>query len=135
MVNKRNSNGGRPLKFVSPKKMQNAIDEYFDECIKNSEPLTVTGLALALNTTRETLMDYQNKDEFSDTVKKAKLRIENAYEKRLISRGAAGDIFALKNFGWTDKVEQEVKNTNLNINTDFNDNDYRHVHQILDNWK
>jgi hypothetical protein len=59
-------------------------------------------------------MDYQNKDEFSYTIKKAKLRIENAYEKRLIQNGRSGDIFALKNFGWTDK--QEIEN-NVSINS------------------
>ena len=50
-------------------------------------------------------MDYQKNDEYSDTIKRAKLRIENAYEMRLIDRGNGGDIFALKQFGWSDKHE------------------------------
>lgn len=100
---------GRPLKFKSKKELQGAIDKYFTDCEKTGEPLTVTGLAIALKTTRETLMDYQERDEFSDTVKTAKLKIENAYEKRLIARGNGGDIFALKQFGWRDKMEQTVE--------------------------
>ncbi|KXK66847.1 hypothetical protein, partial [Christensenella minuta] len=41
--------------------------------------------------------------------KKAKLKIENAYEKRLIGRGNGGDIFALKQFGWKDKQETKIE--------------------------
>jgi hypothetical protein len=96
---------GRPLKFKNPKELQKAIDAYFARCSRENEPLTITGLALALDTTRETLMDYENRDEFSDTIKKAKLRIEQAYEFRNIKRGNAGDIFALKQIGWKDKTE------------------------------
>ena len=108
--------GGRPLKWQTPEQLQKEIDKYFKDCELNNEPLTITGLALALDTYRDVLMDYQNKDEFSNTVKKAKLRIENAYEKRLIKNGRSGDIFALKNFGWVDKQEisAEVESNNYN---------------------
>lgn len=101
--------GGRPLKFKTVKALQEAIDKYFADCEEMGEPLTVTGLAIALKTTRETLMDYQEKDGYSDAVKMAKLKIENAYEKRLIARGNGGDIFALKQFGWRDRMEQAVE--------------------------
>ena len=110
--------GGRPPKWNTPEELQAEIDKYFEYCDEEHIPLTITGLALALDTTRETLMDYQNNDKFSYTVKKAKLRIENAYEQRLIANGRAGDIFALKNFGWTDKQEitADVKQeTTINI--------------------
>ena len=100
---------GRPLKFKSAAELEKKIAEYFAECVRMGEPLTVTGLALALDTTRETLMDYQEKNDYSDAIKKAKLRIENAYEKRLIARGNGGDIFALKQFGWKDRTEQAVE--------------------------
>ena len=96
---------GRPLKFKSAAELEGKIEDYFAECVRTGEPLTVTGLALALDTTRETLMDYQEKNGYSDAVKRAKLRIENAYEKRLIARGNGGDIFALKQFGWKDRME------------------------------
>lgn len=33
----------------------------------------------------------------------AKLKIENAYEVSLREKGGAGNIFALKNFGWIDE--------------------------------
>lgn len=99
---------GRPLKFKSVKELQKKIDAYFADCEKDDEPLTITGLALALDTSRETLMEYGEREEFVDTIKKAKLKIEHAYELRNIKRGNAGDIFALKNFGWKDKTESDV---------------------------
>ena len=101
--------GGRPLKFETVEELKKAVNKYFEGCNEETEPMTITGLALALDTTRETLCDYENKDEYSDTIKNAKLKVQNAYEKRLVKRGNGGDIFALKNFGWVDK--QEVQQT------------------------
>lgn len=103
---------GKPLKFKTVEELQKKIDDYFYSCDEENDPITITGLALALDTTRETLCDYEEKDAYSDTIKKAKLRVQHAYEKRLVKRGNGGDIFALKNFGWKDK--SEVDNT-LNI--------------------
>lgn len=103
---------GRPLKFKSVEELQEKIDAYFASCDEENEPITITGLALALDTTRDILCDYENRDEFSDTIKKAKLRVENAYEKRLVRRGNGGDVFALKNFGWKDTKDIDG---NLNI--------------------
>ena len=96
---------GRPLKFATPEEMQKQIDAYFKDCQENDIPLTITGLALALDTDRQTLINYEKRDAYFDTVKRAKMKIENAYELRLIKSGRAGDIFALKNFGWTDKQD------------------------------
>lgn len=95
--------GGRPLKFQSVEELQTAIDAYFAQCLIDEEPLTVTGLALALDTTRQTLINYEDREEFLDAIKKAKTRVENYAEKRLFSGNATGPIFALKNFDWTDK--------------------------------
>lgn len=100
---------GRPMKFKSVEELQEKIDAYFARCEEEEEPLTITGLALALDTSRETLMEYSEREEFVDTIKKAKLKIEHAYELRNIKRGNAGDIFALKNFGWKDKTESDIK--------------------------
>ena len=93
---------GRPLKFKSVEELQEKIDAYFASCDEENEPITITGLALALDTSRDILCNYENRDEFSNAIKMAKLRVENAYEKRLVRRGNGGDVFALKNFGWKD---------------------------------
>lgn len=94
---------GRPLKFQSVEELQQKIDKYFE--ITPAEEVTITGLALHLDTYRETLMNYEHKDEFMDTIKRAKLKVQQEYEKDLRRKGRSGDIFALKNFGWTDRQE------------------------------
>jgi len=109
MDNEKNPRG-KPLKFKTVEILQEKIDDYFNTCDKQGEPYMITGLALHLDTTRETLCDYGRKDGYSDAIKKAKLKVESSYEKRLIKQGRSGDIFALKNFGWKDKQEVESKN-------------------------
>lgn len=106
--------GGRPLLFTSPEDLQAKIDAYFKECDstllpdgKTTRPYTITGLAVALETTRRTLLDYEEKDEFSHTVKKAKAKIEQSYEERALTGQASApvSIFTLKNnFEWRDNL-------------------------------
>lgn len=98
---------GRPLKFKSVKEVEEKIEAYFKDCRINAEPYTITGLAIALDTTRETLLDYQNKDEYSDTIKTAKLKCQNYAEKHLYTgKNVVGAIFNLKNnYGWRDQKE------------------------------
>lgn len=96
---------GRPLKFQSAQELQERIDAYFENTPKDE--WTITGLALALDTYRQTLVNYEEKDEFVDTIKKAKQRVENGYEIDLKKYGRSGTIFALKNFDWKDRTEQE----------------------------
>lgn len=73
-------------------------------------PFTICGLALSLGMTREGLRDYGNKDKFADTIKKAKLIIQEYTERQLFKpQVAAGVIFNLKNnYGWSDKQEVEL---------------------------
>ncbi len=100
---------GRPRKFSSPEEIQKKIDDFFLDCEKRGKPITITGLALALDTTRETLMDYEYSrgDDFSDAVKKAKLKVQRYAEEQLFEKGGSGPIFALKNHGWRDHASLE----------------------------
>jgi len=98
--------GGRPLKFKSVEEFQKKADAYFDTT--DESEWTITGLALHLETFRNVLMDYEERDEFSNAVKTAKQKVEMAYEKSLRKNGKAGDIFGLKNFGWKDRTEQDI---------------------------
>jgi len=76
-------------------------------CDDDNPPL-IAGLAYHLDMSTEALRNYQDKDEFLATVKKAKQRVEIALEKRLHAAAPVGAIFSLKNnFGWKDKSEQE----------------------------
>lgn len=97
---------GRPLKFKTVEELQTKIDAYFNDTPK--EEWTITGLAIALDTFRSVLCDYEEKDEFSNAVKKAKQRVENGYEIDLKRAGRSGTIFALKNFDWKDKQETDI---------------------------
>lgn len=99
---------GRPLKFGSLEELQHAIDAYFAECAETNTPYTITGLAIALKTCRQTLLNYEVLPEFLDTIKEAKLRVENYSEVRLHTAASpTGPIFALKNFGWSDRIETD----------------------------
>ncbi len=109
---KKQTGPGRPLKFTH-KKMKEKIDAYFKDCKENKRPLTITGLALALDTSRGTLKDYEYNrgDEFSDTIKRAKLMCQNFAEEYLFTgKHVAGAIFNLvNNYGWENKMHQKVK--------------------------
>jgi hypothetical protein len=109
---------GRPLKFKSPEEIQEKIDAYYAECKLTCRPLTISGLACALETTRELLIDYEDKELFSDTIKKAKQRIMSYAEEQLYRKEqVAGVIFSMKNnFGFVDKTEQELTGSGVNIN-------------------
>lgn len=121
--------GGRPAHFETEKELQWKIEEYFiyikgqkkttktgkvsREWLRYPENATVTGLALHLGfESRQSFYDYEKNKQFSYTIKKARLRIEAAYEQELLSKNATGAIFALKNFGWRDKQEMEHSGNN-----------------------
>lgn len=127
--------GGRPPKFKNVEELEIEIDEYFASCwtqkidasgnpmflrdktgkktnkkiMVQFEPYIISGLAVTLGMTRETLLQYERKDEFSDTIKRAKQRCEAYAEASLfIGRNPVGAIFNLKNnYGWRDKAETE----------------------------
>lgn len=101
--------GGRPRIVESPDEMLAKGTAYFDECRAKGEPILVTGLVLALGlASRETLIDYANRPEFTDTVKGLKTVCEHFAETRLYGNNPTGAIFALKNYGWTDKTQTEL---------------------------
>jgi len=113
--------GGRPALFKTVKELEDKITGYFEKGIKIKKIVvgkkpnnyvveipvpTISGLALYLGfESRQSFYDYENKPEFSYTIKKARLTIEVEYEGQLQVGNVAGAIFALKNMGWKDKTE------------------------------
>ena len=100
------------------------INDYFNMCDEQERPYTVTGLCVHLKISRDTLLQYENlqtkelqcmdkdkQEEFTDTIKDAKLRIHNYAEEYLFkAKNPAGVIFNLKNnWNWVDK--QEISST------------------------
>ena len=111
--------GGRPRIYTSPDDFDNMVDSYVVFCVEKEEPITWTGLALYLGFShRRSIDEYQYYEGFSHSVKRAKTIVENAYEKKLHDAAASGAIFALKNFGWTDKQELTVFDGEAQIDRD-----------------
>ena len=97
----------RPKLYENKEQVQKIIDEYFKLCDENYKPYTMSGLAYALNMSRQSLINYSKDDEFFDTIKKAREKVETMLEENLYRLGNnSGIIFNLKNnFGWRDSVE------------------------------
>jgi len=104
-------------KYETIEDMQKKIDNYFDYCEKNKKPFTVSGLAFALGLSREQLNVYCKRENFADILKKAKARIEQYLEEKLVSGSCVtGVIFTLKNnFGWADRQDIVIPSGGINI--------------------
>ena len=111
---------GAPAAYKSKEELQDAIEEYLNNpqtrkviAKDGSEvqmPLiTITGLALHLGfASRQSFYDYEAKEEFTYTIKRARMFIEHEYEAQLQCGNTVGAIFALKNMGWSDRLTQEI---------------------------
>lgn len=105
---------GQPPKYKSVELFKKKIAEYFasitDDKGEYKKPPTVSGMAIFLGfCDRRSMYHYRDKDAFYAPVKRAIGMVE-AYNEEKCARGsrAAGNIFILKNFGWTDT--QEITN-------------------------
>ena len=75
---------GRPRIIESPAEMNRLVEEYVRKCHEEGEPLTLTGMILHLGlSSRQSFDRYGDREEFSDSVHRAKLLIENQYERKL----------------------------------------------------
>lgn len=100
---------GRPPLFNDPSEMEDVIASYFSQMKEEESPITISGLALYLGfESRQSFYDYEKNGDFSYIIKRARLRVESEYEKKLSGNSVTGSIFALKNMGWKDKSEQEI---------------------------
>lgn len=105
----RESDGMTPM-YETPEQLSEQIEAYFRSLsgIDHTEPTTITGLALFLGfASRQSFYDYEKKEGFAYIIKRARMRVEQAYEKNLqrADLSHTGSIFALKNMGWTDRQE------------------------------
>lgn len=108
--------GGRPLKFKSVAELETKINAYFED--KDTFPHTVSGLAYWLGCDRKTLINYEEKERFFPTIKKAKTRIEAEIEQRALT-GYYNPIFSIfnlkNNFDWKDKQEDTSIKGNIKV--------------------
>ena len=106
---------GRPKIFNDVKEVEEKINAYFNYCEEKEKPYTMSGLAYYLGISRQTLVNYSNQDQFFDTIKKARDRVQMQLEENALLNKAnpTFTIFNLKNnFDWKDN--NEVK-TNVEI--------------------
>lgn len=102
-------------------------ETYTEFTLSDREAYSITGLALALDTNRRTLLNYEDghylkspdDDDYDEeentlmadlihTIKKAKAKIEHDVQRRLESNAVVGTIFNLKNnFDWVDRQETD----------------------------
>lgn len=127
---------GRPVLYKTKEELQKIIDEYFDWCdnrlVKgfndktgvefayiNPAPYTMSGLSRRLGMSRETLVQYGHKDEFSDAIMCAREKVQEDVEIRLMeTRNEKGAIFNLgNNFGWKNKTETDLTSKGEKIET------------------
>jgi len=114
--------GGQPPYFDTAEKLQDAINDYFNNgvtirkvVVGKKDPVvveipvpTITGLCYYIGfESRQSFYDYEKRDGFSYTIKRARLFIEKEYEEQLQQGNTIGAIFALKNMGWFDKQINE----------------------------
>ena len=133
--------------YKTKEEIQEKIDAYFKDCegeiLRDAEgnpvvdkygyavkvgvrPLTITGLALALGfNSRQALLNYQAKEEFHDTILRAKAKVEQYAEERLFDKdGANGAKFSLSNNfeGWREKQQIEADvNSEVTISIELSD--------------
>lgn len=101
---------GRPLAFTSVEELDAKINGYFVSLGEN-EPATMTGLAIALDVDRKTILNYSEKLEYFPSIARAKARCEVYAEKQLfIGRNPSGAQFALTNNydSWENKSKQDT---------------------------
>ena len=122
--------GGRPLMYKTVEELQAAIDDYFKTGVTIRKVIvgsgankqmveipvpTITGLCYSLGfESRQSFYDYEEREGFSYTIKRARLFIEKEYEEQLSSGNTIGAIFALKNMGW---IDTQKTNTEITLNT------------------
>lgn len=121
--------GGRPPIYDNVEQMQLLIDEYFEIKLKNKrmvvlkdetivyipdpEPVHIAGLCAYLRLTDETLRQYEQKEEFSGSIKEAKQMCQ-AYSVDMCFKGKnKADFVLMNNFGWRNRSEQENKGSNF----------------------
>jgi DNA-packaging protein gp3 len=135
---------GHPPLYKTPEEMQPKIEEYFSICdahekiilsklgfpmkCADPEPYTIAGLCYHLGyASHSALADLaHDRPEFSETVTRARLKIESQRSKNLVNpdtRNANGIKFDLtNNFGWRESSDLNIggqKDNPIKININF----------------
>ena len=79
---------------------------------RDPEPPTLSGFIFHLGfNSRLEFDNYEVNGKFAHVLKRGRLRIEAAYEKKLHQPAPTGAIFGLKNMGWNEKLADKSTTT------------------------
>lgn len=119
--------------FINEYKLQTEIDKYFKWADDNNKPYSMAMLAVRLGVSRQTLYNYEEKDNFAPVIRKARDKIIAYIEEKLLEHGTAGQIFLAKNYGYSDR--QEILANNINTNNNGLDSDTKELlSQVLERF-
>jgi len=100
------------LKYNNVEDLQKGIDNYFVECEVRKAPYTMSGLAYALDISRQTLLNYKNTDSYFDAISRARVRCEQYSAECLFDRdkvnGAKFDL--ANNHGMSERSQLDIGN-------------------------
>lgn len=103
--------------FKSAEELMEKVEEYFNETDVKLQ--TRAGLCVFLGITKMTFINYKNGtqgEEMKEVCEWACTRLENKYEIDLNLRpNPTGPIFALKQYGWRDNQDVDVKSSGFEI--------------------
>ena len=99
-------------KFKDKEELQERIDLFYDMCNDLRVPITYTGLMLVLGlNNKNQLSGLRYHEEYGEIVRSAIASVEFFYETQLSGGKPVGAIFALKNFGWSDRTDVAIADT------------------------
>jgi len=108
---------GFPKKYESADLLMEKIEEYFNETHPKEQ--TRAGLCVYLGITTRTFANWLSGtqgEEMKMAVEWAATRIEHKWELDLSTRpNPSGPIFALKQYGWRDNQDVELKSQGFEI--------------------
>jgi hypothetical protein len=86
----------------------NETDEPTKVWDRYAEPALLTGLALYIGfTSMDDFVSYEQKGKHRKILRKARLRVEAEYEKKLHLAAPTGAMFALRCMGWADTANAQ----------------------------
>lgn len=107
--------GGRPLKFKSVKALEKKISEWEKLREGKKLPLTIESLAVYLDCSSQTIYEYGNKEEFSDTISRVREKVRSSLSDSGFDRNInAGHVKMMmqagdrKRYGDKQEVNQTV---------------------------
>jgi len=106
--------------FASTPQLKELITQYFEPKEgENNEPPTLAGLAYFLGfTSRQQYELLEAKGRYSTLLKRARLRIESVYEKKL-HHSSGGAVYALKTMGRNEHADHNLQDREPDSVFDF----------------